>query len=102
MPGRRVPIRAGARSAATANGNTAAMTAAGTVTTATIATIAMAGVVTTIVATATVAAGMTMIAAGAMAAIERHRTKISCIKQLRRTGAATRCASLALSYAGLL
>jgi len=94
MPGRRVPIRAGARSAATANGNTAAMTAAGTVTT---ATIAMAGVVMT-----TVAPGMAMIAAGAMAAIERHRTKISCIKQLRRTGAATRSASLALSYAGLL
>lgn len=94
MPGRRVPIRAGARSAATANGNTAAMTAAGTVTT---ATIAMAGVVMT-----TVAPGMAMIAAEAMAAIERHRTKISCIKQLRRTGAATRCASLALSYAGLL
>ena len=70
------------------------MTAAGTVTT---ATIAMAGVVMT-----TVAPGMAMIAAGAMAAIERHRTKISCIKQLRRTGAATRCASLALSYAGLL
>ncbi len=97
MPGRRVPIRAGARSAATANGNTAAMTAAGTVTTATIATIAMAGVVMT-----TVAPGMAMIAAGAMAAIERHRTKISCIKQLRRTGAATRSASLVLSYAGLL
>ena len=94
MPGRRVPIRAGARSAATANGNTAAMTAAGTVTT---ATIAMAGVVMI-----TVAPGMAMIAAGAMAAIERHRTKISCIKQLRRTGAATRSASLALSYAGLL
>lgn len=94
MPGRRVPIRAGARSAATANGNTAATTAAGTVTT---ATIAMAGVVMT-----TVALGMAMIAAGAMAAIERHRTKISCIKQLRRTGAATCCASLALSYAGLL
>jgi hypothetical protein len=94
MPGRRVPIRAGARSAATVNGNTAAMTAAGTVTT---ATIAMAGVVMT-----TVAPGMAMIAAGAMAAIERHRTKISCIKQLRRTGAATRSASLALSYAGLL
>lgn len=94
MPGRRVPIRAGARSAATANGNTAATTAAGTVTT---ATIAMAGVVMT-----TVALGMAMIAAGAMAAIERHHTKISCIKQLRRTGAATRSASLALSYAGLL
>lgn len=76
------------------NGNTAATTAAGTVTT---ATIAMAGVVTIIVA-----AGMTMIAAGAMAAIERHRIKISCIKQLRRTGAATRCTSLARSYAGLL
>jgi hypothetical protein len=45
---------------------------------------------------------MAMIAAGAMAAIERHRTKISCIKQLRRMGAATRSASLALSYAGLL
>lgn len=70
------------------------MTAAGTVTT---ATIAMAGVVTT-----TAAAGMTMIAAGAMAAIERHRIKISCIKQLRRSGVAVCGPGLALGYAGLL
>lgn len=94
MPGRRVPIRAGARSAATANGNTAAMTAAGTVTT---ATIAMAGVVMT-----TVALGMAMIAAGAMAAIERHCAPISCIKQLRRPGVAACGPGLVLSYAGLL
>lgn len=69
------------------------MTAAGTATT------AMIGMTAT---TTTAAAGMAMIAAGAMAAIERHRTKISCIKQLRCTGAATRSASLVLSYAGLL
>lgn len=97
MPGRRVPIRAGARSAATANGNTAAMTAAGT------ATIAMtATVVTATVVTDHVAAGMTMIADGAMAAIERYGTKISCIKQLQRLGAASCGPCLALSYAGLL
>ena len=69
------------------------MTAAGTATTATI------GMTAT---TTTAAAGMAMIAAGAMTAIERHCAPISCIKQLRRTGAATRSASLALSYAGLL